>query len=230
MASERAVPPCGMMPTLSASTLWRKASSSRVSGHCRKAAPAKATRPRRSALAWRIKSKAASLAFSRRLGGTSLASMLREVSTATTMSRPRCRASSHENPQRGPARAASTPASAASEQRQAEFLAGRRQADGQRGEQARLHKLADEFLLDAPRPVKKSGRQRQRQQQNPKEFRPGEIHGLFFHGNFLHTVWLKMISSRSRLKPPRPTGRYNSSKCSNFFTSTSVFSRLSISA
>ena len=64
-----------------------KALRSIVSGHCKNAVPEKAIKPSRSRLAKRIRSSTASLARSSRFGLWSVASMLREVSTATRISR-----------------------------------------------------------------------------------------------------------------------------------------------
>ena len=86
-ASLMAVPPCGMMSVVRELTFCTKALRSIVSGHCRNAVPEKAIRPRRSRLARRIRSSTASLARSSRFGVWSVASILREVSTATRMSR-----------------------------------------------------------------------------------------------------------------------------------------------
>ena len=84
-----------MISVLSELTLCTNALRSMVSGHCKKAVPEKAIRPSRSRLAKRIRSSTASLARSIRLGLWSVASMLREVSTPTRMSRLRISVSCH---------------------------------------------------------------------------------------------------------------------------------------
>ena len=98
MAAASAVPPCGIEFTSSACTLCWNAVLSIVSGHSRNASPANATSPSRSAPAVCINSSAASLARASRFGAMSVVSMDLDVSTATTMSSPRCSTSCRSNP------------------------------------------------------------------------------------------------------------------------------------
>ena len=113
IASERFVPPRGMMSVSISCSDSRTALKSDVSGACKNDDPANASSPTRSPSIWFNKSSAASFARVSRFGWRSVASIEFEVSIAMITSRPLCRFCSHENPHCGRASATSESATPA---------------------------------------------------------------------------------------------------------------------
>ena len=163
-----------------------------VSGHCRKAVPAKATRPRRSALARCIRSSAASLARARRLGAMSSASMLLEVSMATTMSKPRWLISCQSKPHCGRARARMRQTTASTRHPRRIFCRWGEMPTVKRRQQPRLDELGKQALSHAGRPPEERDQGRRNHQQQPEHFGVGEDH---------------VFSPQSRVRSPQSSPR-----------------------
>ncbi len=202
MAAESAVPPCGMMPTFTArppaGRPVRPASAALAERRCRRKPPGPGGR------FWPAASNriTASLAFSRRLGRTSWASMLREVSMATMMSRPCCWLPPRRNPiAAGPGPQACRPRRRPAGQAELLARAAKRRRSGWAAA-GRWTNCTDQFLFDAPGPEEKCRQRRDRGQRQPKNLWLGESHLVkTFQGNFLQTVWPRIISSSNTRQP-----------------------------
>ena len=182
-----------------------------VSGHCRKALPAKATRPSRSDLACCIRSSAASFARASRLGAMSSASMLFEVSMATTMSSPRCFISSQSKPHCGRASARIRQTTARTRQAARIFCRVAEMPTVKAGNSRAWMNCVSNCCRDAPRPPEE-GQQRRRNRPAAARACGGWRRSWFnrqsaigdrqyIHGSLLQNVWRNSSSSSSRPRP-----------------------------